>query len=121
MTRIVGLWLALPFVMLSLIAPGYMPVQADNGSLTMVICSDGMAVEVSVDLATGQPVSKQQSPQDGRCSWAQAAQAAVLMDGPAVTPPQAMPRSMVAVAPDDLWQPAYDPRGLWARGPPSAV
>ena len=25
------------------------------------------------------------------------------------------------VSPDDLWRPAFDPRGLFARGPPATV
>lgn len=118
--RRTGLVLVLPFLLLSLVAPGFMPGRADDGTITMVICADGMAVEVAVDAVTGQPVQKQ-APEDGRCDWAQAALAVALMTQPELAPPARLATRFTPASPNDLWRPAHDPRGLWARGPPAFV
>ena len=123
--RIASLWLVLPFVLLSLVAKGYMPMQAADGGITMVICSGAGTVSVMIDPATGQPQTglkaAHDTPEDGRCSWAQMTLAAVLPDVAPALPPVSLSRSFVPVSPDDLWRPAFDPRGLFARGPPATV
>ncbi|HRK42364.1 MAG TPA: hypothetical protein PLH11_04920 [Gemmobacter sp.] len=118
--RIVSLWLAMPFVLLSLVAKGYMPAQAADGGLTMVICSAAGAISVTIDPETGEKIAHE-APEDGRCSWAQMALTALLPEAGATLPPVALPRAMLPVTPDDLWRPAFDPRGLFARGPPATV
>ena len=118
--RRTGLVLVLPFLLMSLVAPGFMPGRAADGTITMVICADGVTVEMLVDAATGQPVQKH-APEDGRCDWAQATQAVALLSQPVLPPPARLAVRFTPVAPDDLWRPAHDPRGLWARGPPATV
>lgn len=59
-----------PFVLLSLLSPAVMPSVASDGTLTLILCSDGDVSEMVIDLATGKPVES--SPADGtdRCDWA---------------------------------------------------
>lgn len=133
LARVTGLVLVLPFLLLAGIAPGYMPVRGADGVITMVICADGMPVEVAVDAATGEPVavgqgghdglpdSTPKAPEDGRCAWAQLAVAVQPESLPVILPPRRLAVAFTPVAPDDLWRPAHDPRGLWARGPPAFV
>lgn len=118
--RRTGLVLVLPFLLLALVAPGFMPGRMGDGTITMVICADGLAVEVAVDSVTGQPMQPQ-APEDGRCDWAQAALAVALLTQPEPAPPARLATRFTPVAPNDLWRPAHDPRGLWARGPPAFV
>ena len=121
LARLAGFVLVLPFLLLAGIAPGYMPVRGADGAITMVICADGMAVEVAIDPATGEPVAQDAAPEDGRCAWAQLAMAVHPVAEPVLAPPRQMAVVLVPAAPDDLWRPAHDPRGLWARGPPASV
>lgn len=120
LTRISSLLLAMPFVMLSLVAQGYMPVQAAGGGITMVICSIDGPVSMSIDPVTGEEVGHK-APKDGRCSWAQMTSAVVIADMPMALPPVLLSRAVVPASPNDLWRPAFDPRGLFARGPPATV
>jgi hypothetical protein len=76
-------WLLLaPFLLTTLLAPGVMPHRADDGSLTVVLCSDGGPVEVRIDLATGQPLPADQHPDDKRCDWHMARDGAALAAAP---------------------------------------
>lgn len=118
--RLACLLPALPFVLLSLVAPGYMPGRGDDGMLTMVICADGAMVEMVMDAATGAPADRA-APEDGRCAWAQAALALAVPGQPDLPPPLRLVHRLHPAAPDDLWRPAHDPRGLFARGPPRPV
>lgn len=64
-------WVLLaPFVLLSFLSPAVMPSVAPDGTLTLILCSDGDVSEMVIDLATGKPVES--SPADGtdRCDWA---------------------------------------------------
>lgn len=119
--RFISLWLVVPFVLLSLVAKGYMPVQGADGGITMVICSGAGMVSVTLDPETGAPVPHDEAPEDGRCAWAQIAVAAVLPEVAPALPPMTLPRVLLPASPDDLWRPAFDPRGLFARGPPAIV
>ncbi|RGP38331.1 hypothetical protein [Pseudotabrizicola alkalilacus] len=114
--RSIGIALVLPFLLLSLIAPGYMPVRDADGTLRMVICAEGGPVEVVLDLNTGEPV--QPAPEDNRCDWAQMAVAHLVVAQPLPRPPLVVLVLLAPALPDDLWHPAHDPRGLYARGPP---
>lgn len=118
--RVTGLLLVLPFLLLSLIAPGFMPVRGADGGMAIVICADGAMAEIIVDAATGQPMPDA-VPQDGRCAWAQAGVVVAVLAQPDLPVPAIVARAFHPVAPDDLWRPAHDPRGLWARGPPETV
>ena len=97
-----------------------MPVQAPDGGITMVICSGAGAVSVVIDPETGEALPHE-APEDGRCSWAQMAAAAVLPEAAPLLVPVAVPQVWQPVAAHDLWRPAFDPRGLFARGPPATV
>lgn len=119
MMRAIGLVLVVPFLLLSLIAPGYMPVRDADGTVRMVICVDGGAVEMVMDLRTGEPVPA--APNDHRCDWAQMALADLVAKDPLPSPPQHLLGWSAPATPDDLWQPAHDPRGLYARGPPTLI
>jgi hypothetical protein len=120
LARIASLMLVMPFVMLSLVAQGYMPVQGAGGGITMVICSVDGPVSMSIDPVTGEELGHK-APKDGRCSWAQMTSAVVIADMPMVSPPILLSRAVVPASPDNLWRPAFDPRGLFARGPPATV
>ena len=65
------LWVLLaPFVLLSLLSPGVMPARAADGTLVLVLCSDGGTSEMVIDLATGQPVEQTDTGRSDRCDWA---------------------------------------------------
>lgn len=117
--RGLGLVLVLPFVLLTLIAPGYMPVRDADGGLRMVICSDAGMVEITIDPATGEPVES--APEDGRCAWMAAAMADLVPAQALPKPPVTLGVGLVHGAVADLISPAFDPRGLYARGPPLTI
>lgn len=124
LTRLASLLLVGPFLLLSLVAPGYMPVQTADGGITLVICSGAGPVTVTINPETGEPVAHdgpQDGPQDGRCAWAQMALAGAGPQPPQPAPPLTLAWAIIPAAPDDLWRPAFDPRGLFARGPPATV
>jgi hypothetical protein len=115
-TAIARLAMVLPFLALSLVPQGFMPDRNAAGDMVLVLCSgDGPAMLV-IDPATGRPVEKRAA-----CQWSVAGAAAI---GPA---PVALPfaplqkTTTLAATEADLWHPAHDPRGIWARGPPEPV
>lgn len=118
--RLAGLVLAMPFVLLSLVAQGYMPARGDDGALRIVICTGQGPVAMVLDPETGR-LKPAPEVVDGRCSWAQAALALTVPEAPVLRVPLRLAQAFHPVAPDDLWRPAYDPLGIWARGPPRAV
>lgn len=118
--RLAGLVLAMPFVLLSLVAQGYMPVRGDDGALRIVICTGQGPVAMVLDPETGGLIPAPEVV-DGRCSWGQAALAITVPEAPVMRVPLRLAQAFHPVAPDDLWRPAYDPLGIWARGPPRAV
>lgn len=126
-TRLTGLLLAVPFLLLSLVAPGVMPSRGADGGLVMVICSGHGPVEIAVDAATGQPLpdgadapdqGPDKAPQDGRCAWAQSVAAALPMPAPALSMPARLVRSDPPALPGPAWRPAHDPQRPLPRGPP---
>lgn len=64
----------LPFLGTSLIAKGVMPGATPNGTVSFVICADGMMVEMAFDPVTMQPLDDDESGTvDGAadaCAWA---------------------------------------------------
>lgn len=105
----------LPFLALCLIPPTAMLDRDSSGSLVLVLCSGDGPVEMTVDLGSGTPQTNQ------RCDWALA------HDTVLEAPPFALPTGEVSfqratpARAATLWHPAYDPRDLWARGPPILV
>lgn len=116
--RLVQGLMLLPFVVMSLLAPGVMPSRAADGAMQVVLCSPDGPVSVTIG-PDGQPQPAKQHPTDDRCDWAM--NRADLGLGDVTDLPLPV---VVALAFDlaDLWaehRPAHDPRGLYARGPPA--
>lgn len=124
--RILAAFHHLPVVLallaLGLLPPGVMPQQSANG-IEMVLCSGDGAVTMVLDPATGTVTPKQpETSAKPGCDWAMAQAIAAL---PAVAQPLTLPetigqRATPALA-TTLWLPGHDPRGIWARGPPSLI
>lgn len=87
--RIVLVWISvLPFVLMSIIGAGVVPVRSAEGTLMMVICTGDGMVEIAVDPATMEPISDEgdkndTAPGQGVCDWA-AAQSAYTLVGQTV-------------------------------------
>lgn len=114
--RRIGLVLMLlPFLALSLLAQGVMPDHGPGG-LRLVLCTADGPVEMVVDL--GQAPEGQKPL---KCDWA-AGHGTTDLPGLTrqPTPPASAGRSLEAPAPAHL-RAAFDPRGLFARGPPATV
>ena len=111
--------LLMPFLALCVMSPAAMLERNASGLLVMVLCTGDGAVEMAVDLGTGNKTDAPQTKQ--RCDWA-AAHAAVLNVAPIALPTAAVThhRATAPLANPD-WRAAHDPRNLWARGPPSLV
>lgn len=116
--RAVTALMLVPFLTLCLLSPAAMVERNASGSLVMVLCTGDGPVKMMVDLGTGTggaPQTKQ------RCDWA-TAHAAALNAAPFALPSAAVGHHRAA--PElaaALWYLAYDPRNLWARGPPALV
>lgn len=69
--RGLALWaICAPFILLSFIPSGVMPIRAENGALMVVICDgDGMA-EIAVDPVTLEPVKETPYQKGEPCAWA---------------------------------------------------
>ena len=69
--RAIAFWvLFAPFLMLSALSSSVMPVRNADGTMTLVLCTDGDVKEMTIDLATGEPVEKDPSDRSDRCDWA---------------------------------------------------
>jgi hypothetical protein len=111
------LMLLMPFVLASLLGDGVMPRQTADG-LTLVLCTVEGPVEVTLDPATGAPVVPAQDGAGNGCDWTCAQgglppPGAARIPAPLVLCPAEPLRDVLAFAP------AHDPRGLFARGPPT--
>lgn len=106
-----------------LLPPGVMPERAADGGIEMVLCSGEGAVVMVMDPTTGEarPKPDSTSAKPG-CDWAMAQGVADLAPTPFVlTAPKTTTRRAAPARAADLWRPAHDPRGLYARGPPALV
>jgi len=116
-----SLALILPLVLSALFPVGLMPTQGRDGQMVMVLCSGNGPMLMVLDPATGElrqaPATRRQT----ACDWA-TAQALSDLATPVALP--ALPAKVRRAGPAfaaNLWRPAHDPRGIWARGPPSSM
>jgi hypothetical protein len=108
---------------LGILPPGVMPEWGATGGIEMVLCSGDGAVVMVMDPATGEtrPKPDRTSAKPG-CDWAMAQGVADLAPLPfALTAPETATHRAARARANDLWRPAHDPRGLYARGPPALV
>lgn len=111
----------LALAVLGLLPAGVMPAQDAAGGIVMVICSGEGPVSMTFDPATGTVTPAKPAPAKPGCDWAMAQTIADLAL-PVALPLPALGTGRAAPAlAADLWRPAHDPRGLQARGPPSAI
>lgn len=108
---------------LVLLPPGVMPHVGASGALEMVLCSAQGPVTMVIDPVTGETHRK--PPADSAkpaCDWAMAQPIAALQASlPPLAAPVQLDRRATPARANALWRPAHDPRGLYARGPPSVV
>lgn len=108
---------------LAILPTGVMPHVGATGALELVLCSVEGPVTMVVDPITGE--TKRKAPSDSAkpaCDWATAhSSGTVLTEAPFPKPPQTLDRQAAVAMETALWRPAHDPRGLYARGPPSLV
>lgn len=108
---------------LAILPTGVMPHVGATGALELVLCSVEGPVTMVVDPITGE--TKRKVPSDSAkpaCDWATAhSSGTVLTEAPFPKPPQTLDRQAAPAMETALWRPAHDPRGLYARGPPSLV
>lgn len=111
----------LALVVLAALPPGVMPRQNEDGGLVMVICSGQGTVQMVLNPLTGEMQPK--APEDDRasCGWAMAQALPDLVQPFALAAPAAVTRAATPATAAPLWRPAHDPRGLYARGPPSLI
>jgi hypothetical protein len=112
--------LLLPFVVMSLFAPGVMPTRGADGGMQVVLCSPDGPVNVTIG-PDGQPQPAKDHPSDDRCDWAVGRADLALADLPILMEPVTLGLPMGMT---DLWaehRPAHDPRGIYARGPPNRL
>ncbi|MCW1918924.1 hypothetical protein NX862_09160 [Rhodobacter sp. KR11] len=95
---------------------GLMPAEDASGQMVMVICSGDGPMMMVLDPQTGELRQAPPSTTKSGCHWASADVAVVPVSLPVVI--AAPVRAVSHVTESDLWRPAHDPRGLWARGPP---
>ena len=113
--------LVVPFLGLSLLPQGVMPGRSADGTLTLTLCTGSGALEVVIDVNTGEPVSPGHGTFNQTCDWATGQVAAL-----GVNPTESAGPPLVLLAFDPVpetfaYSPTYDPCGLWARGPPSST
>ncbi len=119
--RRIGLMLMLvPFVLLALIPAAAMPMQGADGRFVMVLCTPEGRVDVLFDPATGE-VSDLPAKAPGTCDWATAT-GTVALNEARVLPTEPQILTLTPPAPQNFaYAPAHDPRGLYARGPPTLI
>lgn len=108
---------------LAALPQGAMPHVGTAGALELVLCSVDGPVTMVVDPITGE--TKRKAPGGSAkpaCDWATAHGPVALIAAPLPpSPPQTLDRRAAPSLAVALWRPAHDPRGLYARGPPSLV
>lgn len=99
---------------------GMMAQAGADGQTVMVICSGDGPMRLVLDPVTGQFHKAPSSGKTG-CDWAMAQDAGDIAAPPALPLPPLAHSRAAPVQASLLWRPAHDPRGIWARGPPSLV
>ncbi len=109
----------LPLLMLGLVPAGVMPGQGTDGGMTLVLCSGDGPMLMVLDPATGTFRKAPPAAPKTACDWSMAQTGVTLPPAlPLPLPPQSGARASHVLASLDF-RPAHDPRGLYARGPPS--
>lgn len=106
---------------LAILPQGVMPHVGADGGLELVLCSSEGPVSMIIDPATGE--ARRKGPAESAkpaCDWAIAHSFSVLLaDTPAPSPPETLDKRATVALATSVWRPAHDPRGIYARGPPS--
>ena len=96
--------------------------------LFLGLIGQGAQIKAAFCMAINDPITgetKRKAPSDSAkpaCDWATAhSSGTVLTEAPFPKPPQTLDRQAAPAMETALWRPAHDPRGLYARGPPSLV
>ena len=114
-------FVVLPLLALGVFPAGVMPTQGSDGEMVLVLCTGDGPMLMTLDPTTGTLQKAQPSSPKSVCDWA-IAQAGVTLPA-AITlpvPPQTLVRAAPALASLDF-RPTHDPRGIYARGPPSLI
>ena len=115
------LLVVLPLLALGLFPAGVMPTLGSDGGMVLVLCSGDGPMLMTVDPATGTFKKAPPSAPKTACDWAMAQAGGTLPAAMTLPlPPQNLVRSAPALASLD-YRPAHDPRGIYARGPPSLI
>jgi hypothetical protein len=121
LTGLLRILVLLPFLGLSLLPQGVMPGRSAEGTLTLTLCSGDGPVDVTIDLATGEPLAPGHGKVSQTCDWAMGQVAALVGAEPVANGPLQVLRPFDTAPETFAYRPAHDPRGLWARGPPSLI
>ncbi len=108
-----------PFLGLSLLPQGVMPGRSADGTMTLTLCSGAATVAIVIDANTGDPVSPGHGQVSQTCDWAMGQLSALVGEDDASAGPALILRPFDPPSEIFAYTPAHDPRGLWARGPPS--
>ena len=115
------LLVVLTLLALGLFPAGVMPTLGSDGGMVLVLCSGDGPMLMTVDPATGTFKKAPPSAPKTACDWAMAQAGGTLPAALALPlPPQTLVRAAPALASLDF-RPAHDPRGIYARGPPSLI
>ena len=115
------LLVVLPLLALGLFPAGVMPTLGSDGGMVLVLCSGDGPMLMTVDPATGTFKKAPPSAPKTACDWAMAQAGGTLPAAMTLPlPPQNLVRAAPALASLD-YRPAHDPRGIYARGPPSLI
>ena len=111
----------LPLLALGLLPAGVMPGQDHDGGVVLVLCSGNGPMLMTLDPATGSFKQAPPSAPKTACDWAMAQGGGTLPTALTLPmPPQTLVRAAPALASLDF-RPTHDPRGIYARGPPSLI
>jgi len=117
----IRLAVVLPLLALGLFPAGIMPGQDHAGRIALVLCSGDGPMLMVLDPATGTFQKAPPSAPKAACDWAMAQAHGTTT--PVLTlplPPLTESRASFALASLDF-RPTHDPRGIYARGPPSLI
>lgn len=102
---------------------GVMPHLGKDGTIELVLCTGDGPVTMLLDADTGQAEHK--APTDTAkpaCDWSMANSHSMgLGETSTASPPETLGHRANPTLATNLWRPAHDPRGLYARGPPSLI